>query len=396
MSNHNLKVPDWITKDYLVDVLKKSFPEDSIVLNDYQITPGSSVGDNYVCQILRIKFDLTRNGKQENISMISKVVPVTETSKAILKDLPVYAVERTMLNETLPILIEKLKNQGPTFCPKLYYCDLEHEIFHMEDLSVKGYKLVDKRKGLDLEHSLLVIRSLAAIHAASYLALLEKPEIKNSYLDYYWKEVPGSTAERIIFGGQNYFLEGIEHWPISEERKNKFRKLKDKFFKMACDSYANKNESFNVILHGDCWINNMMFKYNENGVEDVKLIDYQVANYNSIGLDLNYFIFTSTQIDVRLNHVDKLLETYYDAFIQITGEIEGFGLEIVRKEYQERLLFGFTCQFFFRPGLLNDFDFDSHLQQKHSEVNRLSYRLEPFIKESVQIIPYFEKYGILN
>merc|ERR1711982_259998 len=58
---------------------------------------------------------------------------------------------------------------------------------------------------------------------------------------------------------------------------------------------AISKHSLMTISHGDPWFNNMLFKYNADGVvEKVKMVDFQVANYTSVTVDLSYFLFSST------------------------------------------------------------------------------------------------------
>lgn len=49
---------------------------------------------------------------------------------------------------------------------------------------------------------------------------------------------------------------------------------------------------FTVLNHGDDWINNLMFKFNENGeATEVKLLDYQMSYWVSISQKLTRVLF---------------------------------------------------------------------------------------------------------
>lgn len=72
-----------------------------------------------------------------------------------------------------------------------------------------------------------------------------------------------------------------------------------------------------TITHGDFWVNNILFHKDENDfVDDVKLIDYQMYRYNSALEDLLYFFCISLDEESTNNHVDELLDVYYDNFIR--------------------------------------------------------------------------------
>lgn len=45
----------------------------------------------------------------------------------------------------------------------------------------------------------------------------------------------------------------------------KIAKLVDHIYNIGVDVCKLSENEFNVINHGDCWVNNMMFKYNDDG-----------------------------------------------------------------------------------------------------------------------------------
>ena len=401
MSNHSGDAPTWITCTYLEKMLQNSLKDDSIQVTNFKIGPGSSVGDNYVAQVFRIECECTVGPRNLTKSIIAKAVPNTDLAEELKKGFNLYKTEMKMMSETLPLLYEELRAKLETerFFPQFYKLDSEKETIFMEDLKPEGYVLADKNLSLDLDHVLLVIKSLAKMHASGYLLLRKNPDYKNNYWDYFYN--PNNTEnanfmKKMVDGHMVYLLKYIDRWAISEEDKEKFRKLD--VLKLIMDGYARKDSSFNTILHGDCWLNNMMFKYENGKPVSVKLLDFQVSNYNSIGLDLNYFLFTSAKEYVKLNHLDDVFKTYHDTFLSITGEIEGFTVERVRKEFVERLGFGLGVALTFRPGVTSDvpFDFEANIDGKVSEKNDQMYRNEQYISEASKLLPIFKKHGVFR
>lgn len=77
---------------------------------------------------------------------------------------------------------------------------------------------------------------------------------------------------------------------------------------------------FQVLNHGDSWINNMMFKSDEeNNPIDVNLIDFQMSFWASPSCDLLYFLFSSVADDIKAIHFDHFIEFYHD---QLTSALK--------------------------------------------------------------------------
>lgn len=401
MSNHEAAAPDWLNSQYIEEMLKEFYKDDTVLVSKFLVLPGSSIGDNYASQIFRINVECLTKNKKRSLSIIAKVMPNTDLSNEINKNLDIFKIEKLMLTETLPLMYEKLlqHNEKERFFPFLYKMDTDNKMIFMEDLKAEGYQMMDRKTPLDLEHTLLAIKSFAKMHAAGYLLLKNDPFYKDKYLDHFWKKNnESSISEKITEGSLSYLVKSLNFWPISEDDKKIFRNFQGNLYEKMVDSYSRKETSFNVILHGDCWLNNMMFKYENEKLIAVKLIDYQLSNYNAIGLDLNYFIFTSSKNEVKLQYLEKVFQTYYETFTGITGEIKNLTIDRIRKEFIERLAFGFVCAAIFRGGILapKPFDLDAYVEGKDSPSNVEMYQNEIFIQEIVELLPLFKKYGIFK
>lgn len=79
---------------------------------------------------------------------------------------------------------------------------------------------------------------------------------------------------------------------------------------------ADPNE-FNVLLHGDLWANNIMFQHDENGhPKEVIFVDLQLSRYASPMQDLMYFIFSSTDISIKVDEFHSLLKFYHRELVK--------------------------------------------------------------------------------
>ncbi|KAJ3638294.1 hypothetical protein MTP99_001680 [Tenebrio molitor] len=85
-------------------------------------------------------------------------------------------------------------------------------------------------------------------------------------------------------------------------------------------------DELKVIIHGDCWNNNFMYKF-ENGNRNVSLkvaiLDWQVSRYSSPILDLSYYILGCIS-EKELEYLDEIFITYYHSF---TDQLKQLGID---------------------------------------------------------------------
>lgn len=100
-------------------------------------------------------------------------------------------------------------------------------------------------------------------------------------------------------------------WQDFEEISAKLSYIQDKAFSKICDSAQCDNVSFNALLHGDLWANNIMFCYDEhNQPVDAIMIDFQIGSWGPVVVDVAYAMFTSSHKDFQEKQWDSLLAHY--------------------------------------------------------------------------------------
>jgi aminoglycoside phosphotransferase (APT) family kinase protein len=78
-----------------------------------------------------------------------------------------------------------------------------------------------------------------------------------------------------------------------------------------------KDNRFNCLNHGDCWISNVLFLNDENGnVTDCAFIDFQQCVYTSPSVDLLTFIITSASTDTKMTHFDYFVRIYHGHLVE--------------------------------------------------------------------------------
>lgn len=108
---------------------------------------------------------------------------------------------------------------------------------------------------------------------------------------------------------------------------------------------------FQVLNHGDNWINNMLFKSDKKGNPiDVKFIDFQNCHWGSPIGDLMYFLFTSVHDEIKTNHFDELIAFYHKELIKSLNELKysenAPTLDVLKQDLMEKRGFSKKLAFF--------------------------------------------------
>jgi len=74
----------------------------------------------------------------------------------------------------------------------------------LEDLCAEGFKMAERRKGLDLAHCLLIMRLLAKFHAASVVLHDQEPESMSIYEQDVFSEPAMREGSRDFVSGMYY------------------------------------------------------------------------------------------------------------------------------------------------------------------------------------------------
>lgn len=148
----------------------------------------------------------------------------------------------------------------------------------LEDLLRLGFKLADRKNRFGLDKAKIVLTKLAKYHAATVVAHEKDPKLMKLYLDSAINSVETSPITFFFTISMQETLETIKRTPelesfiiyldnfdIVEREKKVFTRSED--------------DKFHVLNHGDLWLNNIFFSYNEQG-EPVDTILVSKLNSN--------------------------------------------------------------------------------------------------------------------
>ncbi|XP_023014529.1 uncharacterized protein [Leptinotarsa decemlineata] len=219
----------------------------------------------------------------------------------------------------------------------------------LENLSFQSFHVCDKTVPLDKAHLEYIFKTFGQFHAMSFACKALNPEkfdeltapLKNIF-DYFlngtlffknsmnrcfkfiWDHLESNTPETLSSKLREY----------SEDGPNLYSRIMN---------YNGRNQ---VLLHGDCWSNNMMFKTDGHGkVVDMRLIDFQMIRKGTPVFDLSYCFYSSASKE-SLRELEFFLKIYHDSLSQClkTYNCEAemmYPFGVLKKEWKEYCKFGF-------------------------------------------------------
>lgn len=237
-------------------------------LTTWKVVDFTKKGDNYACIVTSVEVAYELEGQSLEVSYIVKLNPCRQSESSRECDRALFHNEArfyldivTEMNSILSdIGLDELK------VPKCFYSSLEKdkEIIFLEDLRSQGFKMADRRLGLDETHVDLVLKELAKFHAASFLMQAKTPgedfSIKYPFLKRNWAYlIRGNILGTAFFKGQVKYCKDLL---IKVGGYDRAVKWIDGIFPSLLDVIDDQLRigKFKVVCHGDMWSNNTVFR----------------------------------------------------------------------------------------------------------------------------------------
>ena len=149
------------------ELFAKDFP--NIEILSANEAPGSGRGDNYTSMLYRLEVK-GRDRKSHEAwckTIIYKVLPESKERREAFKSELLFRNEVVFYTKVWPELVELQKENRHVFngVAKVYLA--RADLIAMEDLRVKGYRMADRIKGLQVDKLMHVLKALAGFHALS-------------------------------------------------------------------------------------------------------------------------------------------------------------------------------------------------------------------------------------
>ncbi|KAJ9585248.1 hypothetical protein L9F63_002948 [Diploptera punctata] len=278
----------------------------------------SKKGDNYLSNMKRLK---VKTADGQVYSLVVKCRLEEGFAAEVFRETTIFKREQDMYGHILNKMAQLLQNAFPDgvdpFAAKCYYACKSFLV--LEDMNASGFKMEDRRLGLDLDQCLLVLRTIAKFHAASVILHEQNPSIFEKYGTSLFCDDSILEYMRNVWTGFTMTLANeVATW--GEECHTYSVKLRE--------SSGRQNNEFNVLNHGDLWTNNMLIK---NRTEGIRFVDYQLIHHASPAIDLHYFITTSAKLEVVRNHRDYLIKEYHNKLCETLTAL-GYDKKIITLE----------------------------------------------------------------
>ncbi|XP_017058981.1 uncharacterized protein LOC108099845 [Drosophila ficusphila] len=331
------------TAEYFERALSKAFRCEKLRVENFNIKVVSQSGENFCSVIYRVSLDFRRSPDS-----------ALESGNYVLKDLlPVAAEigsnEKDMFEQLLPAMSAILNKSATEIGEHKLSADCllvetsaRKEIYLLEDLGALGYGSFNRCQGLNLEEAKICLRKLAQFHGASMVLFQDQPELITMLApSNYSKGLTDHFGKVIVLDGTEFAAEAF-----AEELPEISKKMKAQLphvYTRKMQSVVDPNKSaFNAVIHGDPWLNNIMFDAtNKRAV----LVDFQNCFWGSPAIDLHFLFYTSIKQDILLNQQDDLLNHYFNS-LQSTLKHCGYKKTLptfdqLKDEMQRCLLYGY-------------------------------------------------------
>lgn len=247
---------------FIEELLAPILPKLNITDHSLEVNSGSAKGDGYLGDIWNVKVHHS-NG---DIKLVVKTAEPDEHQREIIRIELLFESEINFYTTIFPAMdalqVEK-QVEYPLKLTKCYGSSLTKgkEALILQDLKSEGYSLYDRKKPFDEAHLTLALKHYAKLHALSFALRSQRPEVFRQLTDSVINIMP-LIYPNFIDSVRAQILKNAEMLKQREliKEANAVEKVAKEVEKIY---YMNEEppDQYSVILHGDCWINNMLFKY---------------------------------------------------------------------------------------------------------------------------------------
>ncbi|XP_072378789.1 uncharacterized protein [Diabrotica undecimpunctata] len=367
-------------KDHLYqnvrDILQNISKKEGFMKPQIEYSGKMGKGQGFMGDVFYV--NITDENSNKNLNLVIKQ---STTSEYVRKHFPVKVIcfnESYFYRQIWPTFVELQLNhlQSMIFdnVAKCYETDLEEgkESFVLENLNAKGYFVLKKGQFFDRAQAESVLRKYGQFHGLSFAyksKLFEKFQTLSKELIPCWKMM--SEADLFKFVMEKGLKDCLIYLD-SVKQKNIIKKLEG-ILENVVQIFQNSTTyrgKYGVIVQGDCWSNNILFKYEDSSkLEDLKLIDFQMSNVSTVVNDLSYCLYAGGTKEI-FDDFDRYLRIYHDSLADTCSRFDCkdfISFENLKTEWKEYSKFGFILGLsLIRSKLSEDMDQEEMAQMSNT------------------------------
>ncbi|XP_063394572.1 uncharacterized protein LOC134679544 [Cydia fagiglandana] len=324
-------------------------------INDfkYHVDTISGKGDNYIANLFRVIIKDTED-ETNSVNVIVKTLINTARQETFSE---LHKREVKVYKKVLPLfkrIQEVINDDDRVIFPDCLLSSIEdeQEILILEDMQDKGFVMSDKVakfESLTFDEIKSILKELAKFHAISLICEKQEPE-EFQKLQKKFKDLMFDNRFLNKSNLRKYFVDSFQmSLKVVEdiELKKSLEQIGTRLIELL--GLYTTPKKFNVLCHGDCWVNNVLFKKMENG-NRLCFLDFQALRYANPATDVLHFLFLCTNSNFRSQHLENLLDAYYESFQAFSNLFNVDASLIYQKEdfyrdVRETLPFGFLIAF---------------------------------------------------
>ncbi|XP_075978356.1 uncharacterized protein LOC142978021 [Anticarsia gemmatalis] len=304
-----------LDKDQISHILKEVIGEDvPWDLKGSEVRPAMDGIAGFLGDHMKALLHVDVQGVIKKVHLFLKCMPACKPKADFIKEKNFNMREKLMFS-----VLEEICQNGPKpFCAKAYiYTD---SILVMPDLSHEGYTSRHYLETLDTNHIFVTATSIARFHAAFVNYETKKSiNLKRAYntfeefghllteatfVDSPWLKACSILSVNLL---KKYSTKSYRNLP---DLQSKLAKLHVK----ACESLKEYKDTLNILIHKDLWVNNIMFKYENDTPVNAVLVDYQCIRYAPPAFDIIAFLYLNTNRRFREEREKDVIDHYYSIF----------------------------------------------------------------------------------
>lgn len=264
MAQYNFEGDITGISDRQLEFINNVIQEQGFESSKVTFEPVGKAGDNYAASVKRITID----GENGNLTMIAKIAPIMEIFREFMFTDILFKNEHIMYTEVLPKFVQLQKDAGIPEKEQLKYAkcygsleEQPNEVILLEDLKTSDFQMLDRFQPLSNDYVKSVLKNFAVLHSLSYVLKHKEPltyeKFKTNLVDM-WLAQEGTAQMQFFFQSLEdqtlAILENPDHINLVKY------KIADTISIAAKLSRTDSDNKYNVILQGDSWTNNIMFK----------------------------------------------------------------------------------------------------------------------------------------